>query len=85
MSASGSPPRSSTAAATGPPRPPGPARVDDGRDRARGAALFILIGARPHTDWLPEEVERDRWGYVLTGSAAGAGSLPDAWPRSARR
>jgi thioredoxin reductase (NADPH) len=31
------------------------------------AALFIMIGARPHTDWLPEVVERDRWGFLLTG------------------
>ena len=31
------------------------------------AALFILIGAEPHTSWLPAEVIRDDWGYVLTG------------------
>ncbi len=50
-------------------------------ERVDADGLFILIGARPHTDWLPEEVERDRWGYVLTGSAlVHAGSLPDAWP-----
>jgi thioredoxin reductase (NADPH) len=43
------------------------------RDTASGATetvpaagLFILIGARPRTDWLPESVERDEWGYVLT-------------------
>jgi thioredoxin reductase (NADPH) len=30
-------------------------------------ALFILIGAHPGTDWLPLAVERDEWGYVLTG------------------
>jgi len=30
-------------------------------------ALFVLIGARPGTEWLPAEIERDRWGYVLTG------------------
>ncbi|MDQ3781704.1 MAG: FAD-dependent oxidoreductase [Actinomycetota bacterium] len=29
--------------------------------------LFILIGATPITDWLPPEVLRDRWGYLLTG------------------
>ncbi len=34
-------------------------------------ALFVLIGARPGTEWLPEEVERDEWGYVLTGGDAG--------------
>ncbi len=29
--------------------------------------LFVLIGAQPLTDWLPETVGRDQWGYVLTG------------------
>jgi thioredoxin reductase (NADPH) len=42
-------------------------------------ALFILIGARPGTDWLPEEIERDDWGYVLTGhELAEAGAAPAA-------
>jgi thioredoxin reductase (NADPH) len=37
------------------------------------AGLFILIGARPRTDWLPETIERDRWGFVLTDrDASGA-------------
>ncbi|HWW62527.1 MAG TPA: FAD-dependent oxidoreductase, partial [Thermoanaerobaculia bacterium] len=31
------------------------------------AALFVWIGARPHTDWLVDVVERDEQGYVLTG------------------
>ncbi|HSI98639.1 MAG TPA: FAD-dependent oxidoreductase, partial [Gaiellaceae bacterium] len=30
-------------------------------------ALFLLIGAAPHTDWLPREIERDARGYVVTG------------------
>jgi thioredoxin reductase (NADPH) len=30
------------------------------------AGLFILIGARPHTDWLPEAIDRDQWGFLLT-------------------
>jgi thioredoxin reductase (NADPH) len=30
------------------------------------AGLFVLIGAEPHTEWLPEEIERDKKGYVLT-------------------
>jgi thioredoxin reductase (NADPH) len=34
------------------------------------AALFVMIGARPHTDWLPDEIECDDWGYVMTGSDA---------------
>ena len=32
------------------------------------AALFVLIGAHPHTDWLPADVDCDERGYVLTGS-----------------
>jgi alkyl hydroperoxide reductase subunit AhpF len=29
--------------------------------------LFVLIGAQPFTDWLPEAVGRDQWGFILTG------------------
>jgi thioredoxin reductase (NADPH) len=32
------------------------------------AALFIFIGAKPHTDWLPKEIKLDDKGYVLTGA-----------------
>ena len=31
------------------------------------AALLVLIGARPRTDWLPQEIERDEWGFIVTG------------------
>jgi len=31
------------------------------------AGLFLLIGAEPHTSWLPEEIARDEAGYVVTG------------------
>lgn len=31
------------------------------------AALFILIGAEPFTQWLPSDVARDDWGFVMTG------------------
>ena len=31
------------------------------------AALFILIGAEPFTQWLPAEVARDDWGFLITG------------------
>ena len=33
-------------------------------------ALFIFIGTRPHSDWLPESVMRDAKGFVLTGHDA---------------
>ena len=48
------------------------------RERASGreetvpaVGLFLMIGAHPHTDWLPAEVRRDSRGFVLTG-----GDLP---------
>jgi thioredoxin reductase (NADPH) len=41
--------------------------VDTGeREAAAAAALFVLIGAEPHTDWLPDVVQLDNRGYVLT-------------------
>ena len=40
------------------------------------AALFVLIGAEPHTSWLPPAIRRDDWGYVLTGPDLPAGSWP---------
>ena len=53
------------------------------RDRASGretaepaSALFVMIGARPRTDWLPERVERDSSGYVLTGNDCSPGADP---------
>jgi thioredoxin reductase (NADPH) len=44
------------------------------------AALFLLIGARPHTAWLPDAVRRDDWGYLLTGPDLPEGSWPGARP-----
>ena len=32
------------------------------------AALFVLIGAQPHTEWLPASILRDGRGFILTGS-----------------
>jgi thioredoxin reductase (NADPH) len=37
-------------------------------DRVAADALFVLIGARPHSDWLPPEIARDGHGFVLTGA-----------------
>jgi thioredoxin reductase (NADPH) len=36
-------------------------------ERVGAGALFVLIGAEPLTDWLPDTIARDDWGYVLTG------------------
>jgi thioredoxin reductase (NADPH) len=59
------------------------------RDRRSGstqdvpaAALFVMIGAEPHTDWLAGTVERDDRGYILTGhDLLRAGRPPPRWPR----
>jgi thioredoxin reductase (NADPH) len=44
------------------------------------AAVFILIGARPHTDWLPESIGLDASGHVLTGADVLAGGARERWP-----
>src|SRR4051794_11464629 len=43
------------------------------------AALFILAGAEPRTAWLPEAIEREPSGYLVTGQA-GARSLETSVP-----
>lgn len=43
------------------------------------AAVFITIGARPHTEWLPPQVLRDRWGSVITGAEVLAEGGRRAW------
>jgi thioredoxin reductase (NADPH) len=43
-------------------------------------ALFIFIGTRPQTDWLPSAVLRDRKGFVLTGrDLMAAEKYPQLW------
>ena len=45
------------------------------------AALFILIGAEPRTGWLPEEIERDNRGFIVTGQdLLRNGHPPQGWP-----
>jgi thioredoxin reductase (NADPH) len=57
------------------------------RDKATGttqvpaSALFLMIGAEPHTEWLESSVERDDRGFILTGrDLYRAGQLPAGWP-----
>ena len=54
------------------------------RDHAEGeeetveaGGLFLMIGATPHTEWLPAEIDRDEQGFVLTGPDLGSEL---AWP-----
>jgi thioredoxin reductase (NADPH) len=49
------------------------------RNRRTGAedwlpadGLFVMIGAAPRTEWLPDEVRRDGHGFVLAGADAAA-------------
>ncbi|MFN8185623.1 MAG: FAD-dependent oxidoreductase [Gaiellales bacterium] len=43
-------------------------------------ALFVLIGARPQTEWLPVELAREPHGFLLTGDEIPA----HLWPLSRR-
>jgi thioredoxin reductase (NADPH) len=45
------------------------------RSRATGktetlpvSAFFVMIGALPHTEWLSDSVQRDKHGFIITGS-----------------
>jgi thioredoxin reductase (NADPH) len=40
----------------------------DEHEKVTADALFLMIGARPHTDWLPATIERDPGGFVMTGA-----------------
>jgi thioredoxin reductase (NADPH) len=51
--------------------------ADGAEETVDAGGLFLMIGARPHTEWLPAELDRDARGFVLTGT-----DLRDdnAWP-----
>jgi thioredoxin reductase (NADPH) len=47
-------------------------------------ALFVFIGAEPHTRWLADEIALDSRGYILTGADAarsGKEGVPDSLGR----
>ena len=46
---------------------------DGGRiaETVQASALFLFIGAVPHTDWLGDLVARDRYGFILSGPDVG--------------
>ena len=55
------------------------------RDNADGTteevaadALYVMIGAHPHTDWLADTLARDEQGYLLTGADVTA--CKSTWP-----
>jgi thioredoxin reductase (NADPH) len=43
-------------------------------------ALFVLIGAAPHTDWLNEQLTRDAAGFIRTGADVLTSAEPQQWP-----
>jgi len=55
--------------------------LDDGSCRTEEAdAMFVFIGTRPRSGWLPEGVLRDAKGFVLTGrDLMAAEAYPRTW------
>jgi thioredoxin reductase (NADPH) len=55
--------------------------LDDGvRSTHAAQAVFVFIGASPHTAWLGDAVARDARGFVLTGpDVVRDGSRPRGW------
>jgi thioredoxin reductase (NADPH) len=47
------------------------------RERIEARALFVFIGAAPHTQWLGENMALDSGGYILTGPDACNGDVSD--------
>ncbi len=48
--------------------------------QVKATALFIFIGAQPHTEWLNTVVERDERGFLLTGAdLMQEGKRPKGW------
>lgn len=50
-------------------------------DRVAAAALFVLIGAEPRTEWLPPGIARGPNGFLLTGDEVAGGV---DWPLARR-
>ena len=56
-------------------------RATDTVQNLPSSAVFLLIGAEPHTEWLQSTVQRDDRGFVLTGrDLIPAAESPTAWP-----
>lgn len=43
-------------------------RADGVTDEVAADALFLMIGAQPNTDWLPDEIARGEGGFLSTGA-----------------
>jgi len=50
------------------------------RETVEATALFVFIGAQPRTDWLDGVVERDKYGFIMTGpDLMRDGKPPKSW------
>jgi thioredoxin reductase (NADPH) len=55
-------------------------QLDSGdREVVPADALFVMIGADPHTGWLPQDMARDENGYLLTGPDVMGAGVPHPW------
>jgi len=55
-------------------------RTSGGCERVPAAALFVLIGGEPRTQWLPDTIQREQ-GYIMTGQdVVRDGAHPSRWP-----
>ncbi|HEX2063017.1 MAG TPA: FAD-dependent oxidoreductase [Acidimicrobiales bacterium] len=56
-------------------------RDDQGDTTTPADGLFVLIGAKPNTEWLPPGIARDQYGFVVTGTdLTPTGSAPEWAP-----
>ena len=55
-------------------------RADGSTEEVAADALFLMIGAQPNTDWLPDEIVRDEGGYIRTGPDVAGNAWPLARP-----
>jgi thioredoxin reductase (NADPH) len=58
--------------------------LKDGRtgqqEQVAAAAVFVMIGAEPGAEWLPDAIQRDPRGFILTGGDI----LRETWPLERR-
>ena len=55
-------------------------RRDGSEDAVPAGGLFLLLGAEPHSTWLPVAIARDERGYILTGRDVPAEGWTDGVP-----
>jgi thioredoxin reductase (NADPH) len=55
-------------------------RTTGSREIVNCNSLFVFIGAQPRTDWLDGVIERDKYGFILTGpDLLRDGKPPKSW------